>query len=82
MAHQRLNLQLNLPQDYPGFIHTVQQLSGNTSAPANIHDSDQMDSNIGSISAINPVLASLDESPGLIKINNNKKWEVKQILDS
>ena len=33
-AHQRLNLQLNLPQDYPRFIYMVQQLSGNSFVPA------------------------------------------------
>ena len=59
-ARQRLNLQLNLPCDYPGFIRTVQQLSGNTSVPANTQSSDQMDTSVGNI---NPILASLEQRP-------------------
>ena len=57
MACQQLNLQLNLPQDYPGFICTVQQLSSNTLIPANTPGPDQIDT---SINSINPILVSLE----------------------
>ena len=61
MARQRLNLQLNLPRDYPGFIRTVQRLSGNNSVPANTYGTDQMDTSVGNINTINPILASLEQ---------------------
>ena len=62
MTHQCLHLQLNLPCDYPGFIHTVQQLSSNSFISTNAHgSSDHMDTIIGTINAINPILASLEQ---------------------
>lgn len=61
-TRQRLNLQLNLPRDYPGFIHTVQQLSSHsfdTSPSGPLPD--RMDTSIGNINAIDPVLVSLEQ---------------------
>ena len=81
-ARQRLNLQLNLPRDYPSFIRTVQQLSSHVSAPANTHGPDQMDTSVGNINVIDPVLASLEQPQSSQSNSHPKSLHARSISPS
>ena len=59
-------LKLDLPCDYPGFIHIMQQPSDNSFIFINTHDSsDHMDTIIDNINIINSVFVSLEQSDSL-----------------